>query len=95
MYSKRGNQVDIVLSIVLGSVSKMDCLATKIFYTLDSLNSPTKRICDSDFSKLTIFFFFLYSHKILQNRQLQDDTTGSMEIHSNPVAIPLNIFDSN
>ena len=41
------------------------------------------------------FFFFLYSHKILQNRQLQDDTTGSMEIHSNPVAITVNIFDSN
>ena len=30
---------------------------------------------------------FLYSHKILQNKQLQDNATESMKIHSNPVTI--------
>ena len=30
---------------------------------------------------------FFYSNKYLQNIQIQNDTTGNMELHSSPVAI--------
>ena len=30
------------------------------------------------------FFFFLYSHKSLQQQQLQYKSLGSMEMHNNP-----------
>ena len=37
-------------------------------------------------------YLSLYTRNVLQTHILQDDATGSMEIHSNPVTITLNIF---
>ena len=55
-----------------------------------SFNNWNVYVCIYNLSSLThSSFFFLYSHMIYK-QNIQDYTTGSMEIHSNPVAITNN-----